>query len=77
MSLADIAKSYSNGGFSSVRSAEKIIDTEYNKQSHIISGVIPQGVTLLVSSPKMGKSFLCLGLALAVASGGKVLGVEV
>lgn len=35
---------------------------------------IPEGVTLLVGKPKLGKSWLTLNLELAVASGGKFLG---
>jgi hypothetical protein len=42
-----------------------------------VPGVIPEGFTLLVGPPKIGKSWLLLGLALALASGGKVLGLTV
>ena len=77
MALADIARRCANGGFPSILTAEQIMEQKFSKLSHIVPGVIPQGLTLLVSSPKMGKSFLCLGLALAVASGGKVLGIDV
>jgi hypothetical protein len=41
---------------------------------HAIDGLIPEGYTLLVGAPKIGKSFLVLDLALAKASGGKALG---
>lgn len=71
------ANAEANAGFPSILNAEQIMDKKYNKLFHIVPGVIPQGVTLLVASPKMGKSFLCLELALAVASGGKALGIEV
>lgn len=81
MSLSDYALRLANKaadeGLASILNAEQIMDQEFSKLSHIVPGVIPQGVTLLVASPKMGKSFLCLQLALAVASGGKVLGIEV
>jgi hypothetical protein len=39
-----------------------------------VPGILPEGVTLLGGSPKIGKSWLALGLAVAVASGGKALG---
>lgn len=38
-----------------------------------IPGIIPEGSTLLVGPPKAGKSWLVLGLALAVASGNPAL----
>ncbi len=37
-------------------------------------GIVPEGVSLLVSRPKLGKSYMALDLALAVATGGKALG---
>lgn len=39
-----------------------------------IPGLLPEGVTLLAGAPKVGKSWLSLGLALAVAGGGEALG---
>lgn len=40
----------------------------------MIPQLIPEGLTLLVGRPKMGKSWLTLNLGVAVASGGKFLG---
>lgn len=42
--------------------------------SYVVPGVIPEGFTLLVGPPKIGKSWLVLGCALALASGGRALG---
>lgn len=39
-----------------------------------VPGLVPEGMTLLVGPPKVGKSWLTLDLALAVASGGRALG---
>jgi hypothetical protein len=39
-----------------------------------IDGILPEGLTLLAGKPKLGKSWLCLGVALAVASGDRALG---
>lgn len=39
-----------------------------------VPGLIPEGVGLLVSPPKTGKSWLVLGIALACAAGGYALG---
>lgn len=40
-------------------------------------GILPEGCCILSGHPKIGKSFLVLNVALAAASGGTVLGVEV
>jgi hypothetical protein len=39
-----------------------------------IPAIVPEGLTLLAGAPKVGKSWLVLGCALAVASGGRALG---
>jgi hypothetical protein len=39
-----------------------------------VPGLIPEGVTLLAGAPKLGKSWLALDIAVAVASGGHVFG---
>ena len=40
----------------------------------IVEGILPAGLALLVSKPKIGKSFMSLGLGLAVARGEPFLG---
>lgn len=45
----------------------------------VVPGIFPEGLTLLAGPPKVGKSWLSIGLAVAVAAGGKALssiGVE-
>lgn len=39
-----------------------------------VPGVIPEGFGLIVGPPKLGKSWLVLGIALAVATGGRAFG---
>lgn len=39
-----------------------------------VPGLIAEGLNMLVGAPKLGKSWLCLGLAVSIASGGKALG---
>jgi|SRR5215213_7285135 len=39
-----------------------------------VPGLLPEGVALFAGKPKLGKSWLALGLAIAVASGGVALG---
>lgn len=41
---------------------------------YVVPGVIPEGLTLLVAPPKVGKSWMVLGIALAAAVGGHVFG---
>lgn len=41
---------------------------------YVVPGLIPEGLTLLVAAPKVGKSWLVLDLALAVSTGSTVLG---
>jgi AAA domain/IclR helix-turn-helix domain len=42
----------------------------------IVPDMLPEGVTILGGKPKMGKSWMALGLGIAVASGGVALGVK-
>jgi len=39
-----------------------------------VPGVLPEGVTILAGKPKMGKSWLGLGLSVSVSAGGRALG---
>ncbi|MEO4038416.1 AAA family ATPase [Micrococcaceae bacterium Sec6.3] len=41
---------------------------------YVIPGLIPEGLTLLVAAPKVGKSWMVLDLAHAAATGGRALG---
>lgn len=41
---------------------------------YVVPGLIPEGLTLLVAAPKVGKSWMVLDLAHAAATGGKALG---
>lgn len=56
------------------KSAKDVCDTEYPETTWFVEGVISEGYGLIVGPPKAGKSFLVLGIALAVASGRKALG---
>ena len=41
-----------------------------------VPGIVPEGVTLLAGKPKLGKSWLTLGLGIATATGGVALGTR-
>lgn len=55
-------------------SAAEILSTEYPAIEYVVPGIIPEGLTLLAASPKIGKSWMVLGIGLAAASGGQALG---
>lgn len=40
----------------------------------LVPGMIPEGITLLAGKPKLGKSYLALNIALALACGGRAMG---
>jgi hypothetical protein len=51
--------------------AADLMAMEFAPIKWVVPGYIPEGLTLLAGSPKIGKSWMALGLALAVAGGGK------
>jgi RecA-family ATPase len=56
------------------KSAHSLLTMEFVTQEFVVPGVIPVGLTLLAGKPKVGKSWLSLDLAVAVANGGLALG---
>ncbi len=54
--------------------AAELRDWKFPDPRWAVEGILPEGVTLLGGAPKIGKSWLALGLALAIAAGGKALG---
>lgn len=57
-------------------SAKELMKREFPPVRWAVEGIVPEGVTLLGGKPKQGKSWLCLGLCVAVASGGVALGTK-
>ena len=56
-------------------SAADLLAAQFAELRCLIDRIVPsEGVVLLVGAPKLGKSWMALGLAIAVASGGKALG---
>ena len=55
-------------------SARDLDEQEFDPINYVVPGYIAEGLTLLAGKPKLGKSWLCLDIALAVASGGMCLG---
>jgi AAA domain len=54
--------------------AAELVATEFPEPRWAVPDVVPEGCILLAGPPKVGKSWLTLGLGLSVASGGKALG---
>lgn len=54
--------------------AAELLARDFPDPAWVVPGLLPEGATLLAGRPKMGKSWLALGLAVSVASGGIALG---
>jgi hypothetical protein len=54
--------------------AKELLSMDLAEPTWAVPGLIPTGVTLLVGPPKIGKSWMGLGISVAVATGGKALG---
>jgi hypothetical protein len=54
--------------------AQDLSAKQFEPVRWIVPGIVAEGVTLLAGKPKLGKSWLCLDIALAVATGSEVLG---
>ena len=57
-----------------VFTAASLKDKKFDPISYVVPILIPEGVTILAGKPKVGKSWLALDLALALAGGRFVLG---
>nr|WSY53346.1 AAA family ATPase [Streptomyces sp. NBC_00886] len=53
--------------------ADELMNTEFPDPKWAVPGIISEGVNLLAGPPKVGKSWLSLGLALSVAAGGTAM----
>ncbi|GAA2778288.1 AAA family ATPase [Saccharopolyspora taberi] len=53
--------------------AEALMAAEFPEPRWAVPGILAEGVNVLAGPPKVGKSWMSLGLALAVASGGRAL----
>ncbi len=53
--------------------ATELLAMDFPEPKFIVPGFITEGVTLIGGKPKIGKSWMMLGMAIAVANGGKAL----
>jgi AAA domain len=65
-----------NGRIPETVTATDLMAAELPPVRWVVPGVLPEGVTLLAGKPKLGKSWLVLGMCLAVAIGGVALGTR-
>ncbi|MCB0978947.1 MAG: AAA family ATPase [Acidimicrobiales bacterium] len=56
-----------------VWSGRELMSTSFPEPRYAVPGIIPEGLTLLCSTPKFGKSWLCLSLCLSIARGERAL----
>ena len=57
-----------------VYTAKELMAMEIPEPTWLVPSILPQGLTILSGKPKSGKSWMALGLALAISSGGYALG---
>ena len=73
-------ESYRASGFDKPKAApttftaEELMSWELPPPRWAVPDILPEGVTFLAGKPKLGKSWLSLGLGVAIASGGVALG---
>lgn len=60
-----------------LRTGDWLHEQDFPPVCWTLPGVIPEGSTLFVGPPKIGKSWFLLALCLALALGGRVLGLQV
>lgn len=56
--------------------AEELMGICFPEPRWVVPGIVPAGATILAGKPKIGKSWLALGVAVAVASDGIALGTK-
>jgi hypothetical protein len=57
-----------------VFNAEWLMGQEFAPIQYVVPGIVPEGMTLLVAAPKIGKSWMSLGLAVELSNGGQAFG---
>ena len=65
---------WANGHARTTFTAAELLAKEIPPARWAVPGILPEGVALLAGKPKLGKSWLALGLCIATAAGGYALG---
>ncbi|WP_448810459.1 AAA family ATPase [Agromyces bauzanensis] len=50
------------------------MEQEFPPVKYVVPGIIPEGLSLIVAAPKIGKSWMALGLAVELSNGGSAFG---
>jgi len=75
MEMAEVYKPERNGKLGTITAAD-LMAQELPPPTWIVPGILPEGVTLLAGKPKLSKSWMALGIGVAVATGGVTLGTK-
>jgi hypothetical protein len=54
--------------------ATELLADKFPEPRFAVPGLIPEGLSFFAGAPKLGKSWLALGLGISIASGGRALG---
>jgi len=54
--------------------ANELLELDFPDFVYLVADLMPNGLTILAGAPKIGKSWMALGLAIAVAGGAHALG---
>lgn len=60
--------------FADAWTADRLVHHDFPEPNWAITGLVPEGLSVLAGAPKVGKSWLALGWAVAVAGGYRALG---
>ena len=63
-------------GWPKTLTAAELLGLELPPIRWSVQGLIPEGVTLLAGKPKLGKSWMALGIAIAISTGGVAFGTR-
>jgi RecA-family ATPase len=67
----------SNPSYKTSWTAGELLATEFPDPKWAVPGIVPVGITFLAGRPKVGKSWLALQIAIAVATGGRALNEKI
>ena len=56
--------------------AETLLGLDFPPVEYVVPGYVTEGLTILAGRPKLGKSWMALGMCVGVASGGQTLDVD-
>lgn len=75
--ISDLDQAEGDQGEKTTWSLDELLDADFPEPSWTVPDLIPIGLVSLAGRPKIGKSWMALQLAVAVASGGYFLGKSV